>query len=100
MEQKKMFFAALRVAGKFEAADREVGVALYLDGSFQNRSQSGLVAFENKIVRGGNIVKVTFGAENERIVQDSRPLQNRAATGATAEYWNPAKFAKCAVDVV
>ena len=68
VKKQAMLFATLRVAGELEAADGKVGVALYLDGSFQHRSQCGLVAFENKIVRGGNVVKVAFGAEDQCVV--------------------------------
>ena len=56
------------------------------------------MTFENKIVRGGDVVELAFSAQNQRIVQNSRPLQNRAATGAAADYWDSAELAICVVD--
>src|SRR6267154_166742 len=93
-----MLFAALRVAAELEAADSQVSVALRFDGSFQYWGQRVLVLPENKIIGGLNAMESAIRTKKQRIVQNARTLQNRAAAGATAEDRNRVAFAERAMD--
>ena len=54
VEDQAATVAALGVAGEFQAAEGEVGLALALDGSGEQRGERGAVAFEDQGIGGGD----------------------------------------------
>jgi hypothetical protein len=96
-----MFAAPLGVAGEFKAGDGEISVALLLDGRLEQGTQGRLVPSQNELVRRGDAMEWAggIGAQNQRIVQNSRSLQNGSASCAAAENGNGVLLAEGEVDL-
>jgi len=62
MEKETAFFAALGIAGEFQAANGKIGLALVLDRGDDQRGQNGLVTCKDELVGG------TDAAERARVV--------------------------------
>jgi hypothetical protein len=87
VKDEELALAPLGVAGELDAAQGEVGMALALDRGPEQRGQGGLVAFQNGLVGGGDAAERpgAVEAQDQRVVEDARALQDGAAAGATAQ---------------
>src|SRR5438552_1825727 len=101
VEEEKTLPASLGIAGKFETADGEVGVALHFDLGLEEGGQGGLVAFEDESVGGGDAVERAggIGAQNQGVVQATWSLQDGPAAGAAAQDGNGIPLAVREVDL-
>ena len=88
MKKQGAAFAALSVAGEFQAANGQVGDAPDFDGPAQKGGQCLAVALHDMAVggRNGPQRRIALDSEGQRIIQAARPLQDRAAAAAPAEH--------------
>ena len=96
MEKEELLFSSLGIARKFEPADRQVCFTGKLNRLLEESSESGLVTFKNERVRCRNTLERTIArdAKNQRVVDATWPLQNRAAASAPAQDWNIVSLTK------
>ena len=87
VEQQKPPPPALGVAVELQAADGKVRLAPQLDGHPDERGQRVAVAIENEPVGGGDAVARArvVKAQDKRVVEHSRSLEDGAAAGTAAQ---------------
>src|SRR6266566_3808243 len=100
MKNEKMLFAPLCVAGELESADGQVGVALQLDRPFDQRSNGRPVPAHDELICGWNAMKRArfCDAQNQRVIETTRPLEDSPAAGGAAQDGDCAQLTKGEID--
>ncbi len=100
MEDQESFFSPLSIARKLEAAQGEIALALQSNGRLENGSKRFDVTFKNELVGSWDAMEGAgdIGAQDERIIEGTRTLEDRSASRAATKNWNRILLAERQID--